>query len=35
MFDDPGGLNYFLRQNGHWLLGPDWWQNPKAAQLEL
>jgi Sulfotransferase family len=26
---------YFLRQNGHWLLGPDWWQNPEAAQLEL
>jgi len=35
MFDDPGGLNYFLRQNGHWLLGSDWWQNPEAAQLEL
>jgi Sulfotransferase family len=26
---------YFLRQNGHWLLGPDWWRNPEAAQLEL
>ncbi|PYS68922.1 MAG: hypothetical protein DMF69_18575 [Acidobacteria bacterium] len=26
---------YFLRQNGHWLLGPDWWKNPEAAQLEL
>jgi hypothetical protein len=26
---------YFLRQNGHWLLGPDWWRNPAAAQLEL
>lgn len=26
---------YFLRQNGHWLLGPDWWRDPKAAQLEL
>jgi Sulfotransferase family len=26
---------FFLRQNGHWLLGPDWWRNPEAAQLEL
>src|SRR6266571_2236245 len=26
---------YFLRQNGHWLLGPDWWRNPEVAQLEL
>ena len=26
---------YFLRQNGQWLLGPDWWRNPEAAQLEL
>jgi hypothetical protein len=26
---------YFLRQNGHWLLGPDWWRNLEAAQLEL
>jgi hypothetical protein len=26
---------YFLRQNGHWLLGADWWRNPEAAQLEL
>jgi hypothetical protein len=26
---------YFLRQNGHWLIGPDWWRNPEAAQLEL
>jgi hypothetical protein len=26
---------YFLRQNGHWLLGPDWWKDPEAAQLEL
>src|SRR5439155_21662541 len=26
---------YFLRQNGHWLLGPDWWQNLEAAALEL
>ena len=26
---------YFLRQNGHWLLGPDWWRNPELAQLEL
>ncbi|PZR77736.1 MAG: hypothetical protein DLM52_03885 [Chthoniobacterales bacterium] len=26
---------YFLRQNGHWLLGPDWWRDPEAAQLEL
>ncbi len=26
---------YFLRQHGHWLLGPDWWRNPEAAQLEL
>jgi Sulfotransferase family len=26
---------YFLRQNGYWLLGPDWWRNPEAAQLEL
>lgn len=26
---------YFLRQHGHWILGPDWWRNPQAAQLEL
>jgi sulfotransferase family protein len=26
---------YFLRQHGHWILGPDWWRNPLAAQLEL
>jgi len=26
---------YFLRQNGHWLFGPDWWRNPEAAQMEL
>jgi len=26
---------YFLRQNGQWLLGLDWWRNPEAAQLEL
>ena len=26
---------YFLRQNGHWLLGPDWWRNREAAQMEL
>ncbi len=26
---------YFLRQFGHWLLGPDWWRNPEAAQLQL
>lgn len=26
---------YFLRQNGQWLLGPDWWRDPEAAQLEL
>jgi hypothetical protein len=26
---------YFLRQNGHWLLGPDWWRDPEAAQLKL
>jgi hypothetical protein len=26
---------YFLRQNGHWLLGPEWWRDPEAAQMEL
>jgi hypothetical protein len=26
---------YFLRQHGYWILGPDWWRNPLAAQLEL
>lgn len=26
---------YFLRQNGHWLLGEDWWRNPEEAQLQL
>jgi hypothetical protein len=26
---------YFLRQHGHWILGPEWWRNPLAAQLEL
>jgi len=26
---------YFLRQHGHWILGPDWWRNPLAAQLDL
>lgn len=26
---------FFLRQNGHWLLGPNWWRNPEEAQLEL
>jgi hypothetical protein len=26
---------YFLRQNGHWLLGPDWWRDKESAQLEL
>jgi Sulfotransferase family len=26
---------YFLRQNGYWLLGSDWWRNPELAQLEL
>lgn len=29
------GNLYFLRQNGHWLLGPDWWRDPEVAQLEL
>ena len=26
---------FFLRQNGHWLLGPDWWRNLEGAALEL
>ena len=26
---------YFLRQNAHWLLGPDWWRNLEASALEL
>src|SRR5207237_6686943 len=26
---------YFLRSHGEWLLGPEWWRNPLAAQLEL
>jgi hypothetical protein len=26
---------YFLRQHGYWILGPDWWRDPLAAQLEL
>lgn len=26
---------YFLRQHGHWVLGPDWWRDVPAAQLEL
>lgn len=26
---------YFLRQHGHWILGPDWWKDPLEAQLQL
>ncbi len=26
---------YFLRVYGEWFLGPEWWRNPPAAQLEL
>jgi hypothetical protein len=26
---------YFLCRNAQWLIGPDWWRNPEAAQLEL
>src|SRR5207249_6529790 len=26
---------YFLRSHGEWFLGPEWWRNPQAAQLEL
>ena len=26
---------YFLKDHGSWVLGPDWWRDPVAAQLEL